>query len=355
MSRLQSLPHLPGILSTADLARTAEWIASLQMPNGMIPWFPDGHCDPWNHVETAMALDVMGLHDAARHAYRWMAEIQRADGSWHNYYLPDGSVEDAKLDSNVVAYVAAGVWHHWLCTRDTKSVRAIWPMVRNAVSWVLDHQRPDGTVLWAREVDGTPWDYALLTGCSSIRHALHCGAALAAVVGDPQPHWRGAADAIDTVINTDLAAFEPKDRWAMDWYYPVLTGAMTGVVAKARLASGWDDFVLEARGVRCVSDEQWVTAAETSECAIAHCAVGDRETASQLLVWTTAHRAEDGSYFTGIVYPTDPNRRLEHFPAGERSAYTAAAVILAADAISNPSPASRVFTHDAARATSPLR
>ena len=29
----------------------------------MIPWFPGGHCDPWNHVECAMALDVVGLHD----------------------------------------------------------------------------------------------------------------------------------------------------------------------------------------------------------------------------------------------------------------------------------------------------
>ena len=43
----------------------------------MIPWFPGGHCDPWNHVETAMALDVGGLHAAAERAYEWLVGIQR--------------------------------------------------------------------------------------------------------------------------------------------------------------------------------------------------------------------------------------------------------------------------------------
>ena len=32
----------------------------------MIPWFPGGHCDPWNHVETTMALDVAGFHSGRR-------------------------------------------------------------------------------------------------------------------------------------------------------------------------------------------------------------------------------------------------------------------------------------------------
>ena len=38
------------------------------------------------------------------------------------------------------------------------------------------------------------------------------------------------------VIRTEPEAFEPKDRWAMDWYYPVLGGALSARTAKARLA-----------------------------------------------------------------------------------------------------------------------
>ena len=145
----------------------------------MIPWFPGGHCDPWNHVESAMALDVGGLHHEAEDAYEWLAAVQRDDGSWHNYYWPDGSVEEPKLDTNVCAYVATGVWHHWRCTWDRAFLDHLWPTVERALDWVLSLRRADGLALWAIEADGTrPWDYALLTGTSSIQHALRCGHAL---------------------------------------------------------------------------------------------------------------------------------------------------------------------------------
>ena len=51
----------------------------------------------------------------------------------------------------------------------------------------------------------------------------------------------------------------------MDWYYPVLGGALRGAAAAERLARGWDTFVVPGLGVRCVSDQPWVTVAETCE------------------------------------------------------------------------------------------
>lgn len=333
------LPDIPGVLTADEVAQTARSIASLQLPSGMIPWFPDGHCDPWNHVETAMALDVAGMHDHAERAYLWLVGIQLRNGSWWNYYLPDGSVEEAKLDTNVCAYIATGAWHHWLCTGDRQFVDRLWPSVRRALDWVLSMRRPDGTILWARNAADTPWDYALLSGSASISHALRCGAALAALAGEPRPDWSNAAARLAALVAHRPEVFEPKERWAMDWYYPVLTGADTGESAKARLAEGWEVFAMEGKGVRCVSDEPWITASETAECAIAHAAIGDVSTATDLLAWTRPHRRDDGAYWTGIVYPSEVR-----FPADETSAYTGAAVILAADAICGASPAARLFT-----------
>ena len=335
---MSRIPHLDGVLTADEVVESAQAIARLQLDTGMIPWFVGGHCDPWNHVETAMALDVAGMHAEAERAYEWLVDIQRPDGSWWNYYLPDGSVEEAKLDTNVCAYVATGVWHHWLCTWDRGFVDHLWPTVERAVDWVLGMRKTNGTPLWARTEDDTPWDYALLTGSSSIMHALRCASNLASLINEPRPDWSAAADVIAAVVANEPDAFEPKTRWAMDWYYPVLTGAMTGEQAKARLAEWWPEFVMEGKGVRCVSDEPWVTASETAECSIAHAVIGDVATATDLLAWTRSHRLHDGSYWTGIVYPS-----LERFPDGETSAYTAAAVILAADAITGASAASNVF------------
>jgi hypothetical protein len=338
VSSRPALPAIDDVLGADEVAESAASIAALQRPSGMIPWYPGGHCDPWNHVETAMALDVAGRHTEAERAYEWLVRVQRPDGSWFNYYLDGDEVEDAKLDTNVCAYLATGVWHHWLITGDLAFVEHLWPTVRRAIDWVLTLQTAQGQILWAREVDELPWQYALLTGSSSICHALDCARRLAALLGVGAPRWDAAQRALERVIRTEPGAFEPKERWAMDWYYPVLCDVVVGRAAEQRLGRSWSTFVMPGRGVRCVSDEPWVTAAETAECAIAHAAVGDKATATQLLDWTRAHRHADGSYWTGLVYPDEVV-----FPIGERTAYTAAAVILAADAISGTSPASGIF------------
>ena len=348
---MSSIPDIPGVLSAGDVITSGAHLASLQTASGMIPWFPGGHTDPWNHVESAMALDVAGFHVEAERAYEWLADIQRQDGSWHNYYLPDGerddTVEETKLDTNVCAYVATGVWHHWRCTGDRSFVDNLWPTVERALDWVLGLRRDDGLVLWATEADGSrPWEYALLTGSASIQHALRCGAETGQATGSPRPDWVEAADVMCAMIASRPDAFEPKTRWAMDWYYPVLTGAIDSDAAKIRMADGWPTFSMETRGVRCVSDEPWVTASETAEASLAYAAMGDFATATDLLAWTRAHRLDNGAYLTGLVYPDQII-----FPADEHSSYTAAAVILAADAISGASPASDLFVPAALRAT----
>ncbi len=342
---MRVVPDISGVLSSNEVIASAEHLASLQTSSGMIPWFPGGHCDPWNHVESAMALDVAGFHSEAERAYEWLADIQRPDGSWHNYYTIDEPssalhVEDNKLDTNVCAYIATGVWHHWRCTGDRNFVDNMWPTVQLALDWVLAQRRPDGLPIWAVEPTARPWDYALLTGTCSIQHALRCGAAAGVATGSARPDWVDAADLMCAIIAHEPSSFEPKTRWAMDWYYPVLTGATVGEAAKVRLADGWPTFAMESLGVRCVSDEPWVTASETAEASLAFAAIGDVATATDLLMWTRPHRLDSGAYLTGIVHPSGIV-----FPAGEHSSYTAAAVILAADAITGASGASDLFVN----------
>jgi len=332
------VPCVPGVISAAQVSQTGATIAELQLDSGMIPWFPGGHADPWNHVEAAMALATAGLTSEAERAYQWLLDRQRPDGSWHNYYLADG-IEDPKLDVNCVAYIATGIWHHYLTTGDRDFARSAFPAVDAALEFVLDLQTRRGEILWARHPNGLPWSYALLTGSSSISHSLACGLELAALLGHTRPHWSVARDRLVSTIVDCPDAFEPKDRWAMDWYYPVLVGAVTGDDGLKLLWSRWDEFVMEGRGVRCVSDQPWVTAAETCECAMAMLALGERQPALELFAGANALRDDDGAYFTGRVYPERIN-----YPEGERSSYTAAAVILTADALDGSNPTSSLFT-----------
>lgn len=327
-----------GLLTGDQVAATADAIAQWQLPSGMIPWVPGGHADPWNHVEAAMALASAGDLQAAERAYGWLQGLQHDDGSWHQYYTADG-VEQDKFDANVIAYVATGIWHHYLLTNDAGFVDEMFPMVERAIDWVFALQQPRGEVLWARHSDGTPWSFALLTGSSSIYHSARCALALAEVVKTDRSDWLDRTDRLGDVLRQQPeGAFAPKNRWAMDWYYPVLSGAVRGQPAVDRLAARRSTFYMDGLGIRCVGDRPWVTTAETSECAIAHLAIGDHEMAQTLFNTTWRLRDESGRYWTGEVHPEQV-----HFPGGEMSTYSSAAVLLANEALAAASPASRLF------------
>jgi len=202
----------------------------------------------------------------------------------------------------------------------------------------LRFQREDGSVLWSVDPDGRLGRYPLLTGSSSIHHALCCGVACAQELGFERPDWELSAGRLAYVVENLPHVFEPKGEFAMDWYYPVLGGALKDARAHRRMDEWWDTFVMPGLGVRCVSTGPWVTAAETAECALALDALGRRDEALSLLEWTRAHRCDDGSYVTGIVYP----ERVT-FPRGERTTYTAGAIILATDALSDCTAGAGLF------------
>ncbi|MBA3654691.1 MAG: prenyltransferase [Actinobacteria bacterium] len=326
------------MLSPAERAATALTIVADQQPDGLILWSPGGHADPWNHVEAAMALSLLEHRVEAERAYEWLARNQHRDGAWFNYYWAD-RVKDERRDTNVIAYAAVGVWHHFLLHKDTAFLEDMFAMVDAAIRYVLDLQQDTGEVLWCREPDGvTPGEYGLLTGSSSIYLSLRCAIAIAERVGDERPDWELAAGSLAHAIRRRPEVFADKSRWAMDWYYPVLCGALTGSDGRARLRDGWNEFVMPERGVRCVADRPWVTAAETAECVMALDAAGLDVEARTLFDWVQRYRYHDGAYWTGCVYPNG-----EYFPGDERSSYTAAAVLLADEALDGVSPTAGLF------------
>jgi hypothetical protein len=188
-----------------------------------------------------MALSACGLTEPARRAYQWLLDTQRPDGSWPRTTggpgaaRPDAVVDEA-AESHHAAYVAVGVWHEYLITGDRAFATLMWQTVRAAIDWTLDLQTPRGEVAWERDVAGRAGEFALLSGCSSILQGLRCALALADLADEPQPDWELAADLLGHVLASHPEAFADKSRFAMDWYYPVLGGALRN--RAGALASG---------------------------------------------------------------------------------------------------------------------
>ncbi|MFO7568367.1 MAG: hypothetical protein R6W75_01120 [Smithellaceae bacterium] len=326
-------------IKPVDIEQVASFIASLQKENGEIPWSAGGKTDPWDHIESAMGLSVAGYHREAKLAYQWLTTTQLACGSWWSE-TQDGAIINYTQETNFSAYMAVGVFHHYLITGDVQFLTAMWPAMSRGIQYAIQMQGPAGEIYWARNKEGVVDKMALLTGCSSIYMSIRCALAVADVLGIKRPGWQKAKSRLGEAICKRPDLFNMiKSRFSMDWYYPVLCGAIRGDEAKKRIDHLWDKFVVPDWGVRCVSDRPWVTMAETSELILTLTAIEDYTRAKAVFSWLSDKRYEDGSYWMGVTFPD-----AVIWPE-EKTGWTAAAVILAWDAINKITPAAHLFSH----------
>lgn len=333
---------------------TIDYIARTQEHDGAIPWYTGGALDPWDHVESAMGLTIGGRLDEAKQAYFWLATNQLPNGSWFAAYK-DGKVEDGtRAESNFVAYIATGVWHYYLITLDRDFLRTMWPTVSAAMEFVLRLQGDKGQIYWCEDTTLGIREDSLLTGCSSIYKSFECALHIATTISEEVPHWALARTRLGNAIARHPECFDrtwdSKSRYSMDWFYPVLTNVIEGKQARNHLRARWNEFVVGGLGCVCVNDEPWVTVAESCELVMALLAAGEYQKAVQLFSWLHQFRDDDGAYWTGYVHRDDVL-----WPE-EKPTWTAGAVLLAADALSNHTNAAHLFRNEsnlcAARAQS---
>jgi hypothetical protein len=164
--------------------------------------------------------------------------------------------------------------------------------------------------------------------------------AIADILGKKRLRWRKAMDKLGLAIKDRPDLFNMiKSRYSMDWYYPVLCGAITGEEAKRRITHLWEKFVVPEWGVRCVSDRPWVTMAETAEFILTLTAIEDNSRAKTIFNWLNDKRFSDGSFWMGVTFPDGVI-----WPE-EKTGWTAAAAMLAWDALNEITPAGKLFNH----------
>jgi hypothetical protein len=216
---------------------------------------------------------------------------------------------------------------HLVASGGDSDADELYPMVEAALDYVAEHERGSGAVPWSVGRDGVESPLRLLAGSSSLVSSLRHGAELASRLGHDGARWRAVSDRMAGEIVAREEGFADKSEFAMDWYYPVLTGVVTGEQASRRLGGGESGFVT-SDGVRCRSDRRWITSAETAEAAIAYVRAGDTEMARTLFSTLADKRLPNGGYLTGLVYP-----ERSEFPKGESTSYSDAAVLIAADVL----------------------
>lgn len=323
-----------------DINGVAAMIINAQRSTGEIPWCDGDKTDPWDLVEAIMGLTIGGYYKEARLSFDWMKRMQLEDGSWYASYK-NGVPEDETRDTNMSSYIAVGLFHYYLITGDKAFAESMWNTVCRGLDFALSLQAPGGEIYWAKSPEGVVDPMALLTGSSSVYMSLKCGLSLAKILGTDKPEWRTALHRLGDSINNRRHIFNvAKSRFSMDWFYPVLSGAMTGHSAEKRIEKYWKKFVVEGMGIRCVSDQPWVTVAETSEFVLALSAMGDDEKARIFYNWILDRKYDDGSYWCGFTFPD-----MVIWPE-DKLTWTNAVVMMAADALYGLTPAGSMFRHE---------
>ncbi len=323
------------LLAASEKDITKRWLAAQQKPDGEIPWTANGKMDPWDHVHSAMCLAAMGFRPAAKAAFRYCARTQEPTGGWAAERVA-GIVTNGTQESNHAAYLATGLWHLHFTRPDVDFLAELWPTLDRAIDFVVSMQEPSGAISWARDPSGKVWRAPLLAGSASIHGSLVCAIRIADHLGHDRPGWRHALSRLAGVLQDDMEVFANTDlpervgRYSMDWYYPILGGAVRGPAGRQRLLDpSWSGrFVEEGVGCRCVDDHPWYTVAETCELILALDVCDLTRRAREILSWLHAQRTEQGTYWTGMTHPDGII-----YPEGEQTTWTAGAVLLANDAV----------------------
>ena len=324
---------------TVDIEAITALIANTQRENGEIPWNPGAKTDPWDHVEAAIGLSIGGCFEAARKAYQWLANMQLKDGSWYSSYV-NSVPEDRTRESNMSSYLAVGLLHYYLMTGDSAFLKSMWQPLCGGIAFALSLQTPNGEIYWAISPEEKVDKMALLTGASSIFMSLKCALHIAHILGRSKPDWQSALIKLGDAIKNKTYLFNiTKSRFSMDWFYPILSGCITGDDAQKRIDTYWKKFVIRGQGVRCVSDEPWVTLAETSELALALAATGNIDLSRIVFNWIGDRKFDDGSYWCGFTCPD-----IIIWPE-DKITWSNAVVLMAADALYQLTSASHLFSH----------
>ena len=164
MSELQNISYYQDSIN---------FILDVQASDGSISWERNKKFDPWDHIESAMALTVAGEIEVAMKAFEWMQLHQEKEGGWFSEYK-SGQPSKKRMETNFAAYICVGIWHFYLVTKDIGFLEEYYPVLEKAMEFVTSMQTDSGDILWALNEKGSELDDALITGCSSIYKSLEC-------------------------------------------------------------------------------------------------------------------------------------------------------------------------------------
>lgn len=317
------------------------FVKSLQLKSGAIPSNQDGTHDPWDHIESIMALNFIHDKDSSELGFEWLINNQNADGSWFSKYEDIYPLEKNK-PTHFGPYIAVAALHFYKIYSDKTYLYYLWPTIESAINFSINIQNMKGTIPWSIDRKGNIENDYLLTGSSSILKSLECAIAISKILNQTKniSKWKKSYSLLKKAIIRPDGNFDlQKDRkkFSMDWYYPIISGCLDQTMNEFYVKKVFSDFYVNDIGVKCVKEEPWITVAESCEFIISLVISKKPKEAKRLLSDIINISDDDFIPYMGWQY------KEKIFWPNEKPSWTSAALILAADTVNSYTKAADLF------------
>ena len=332
------------ILKKSFFENIAKFIKSIQLESGAIPSNDDGSHDPWDHIESIMGLNFANEYESSKLAFDWLIKNQNQDGSWFSKYMDDIPIEKNK-PTHFAPYISVAALHFYKIFSDKEYLEYLWPSIESAINFSIKLQIQNGTIPWSVDKNQKIEEDFLLTGSSSILKSIECGIAISKIIKSTKnlEEWNNSYELLSKAIKNPSGKFDvlkDRRRFSMDWYYPILSGCLNDNQIFFYIDKIFKDFYIKEMGIKCVSEEPWVTVAETCEFIICLMISGRDEDAKKLLKDVINISDINGVPYMGWQYEENIFWPLE------RPSWTSAALIIAADSVMGLSKGKDLFLKD---------
>lgn len=306
------------------------YLLRLQLHHGGIPEHKDSFINPWNHIECCLALLLSGKTFAAKKGLSFLISQQHASGGWSTKIGDSNHSTPQFFECHHASYIFVLIYLDLSINQTTQLENSYENMFLAALDFVLTLQNSCGLFYWGKDTTSKIAKLYLKTANCNVYLGL-C-AALNCLERPAFQHLSMHIQTLKNAINNFKLAYinhqnlfdASKARYSMDSFYPILSGLSEQTESKKLLAKLFDNFIVEPLGCLCVSDEPWITFAETAELMIALSMLNKTPLAKQVLDWVLAHQdSSDGLFWMGYQY-----KQKVYWPK-EKPSWTAAALILA--------------------------
>ena len=307
----------------------------------------------WNYVWprdaswAAAAFAATGRHEESYEILKFLAAVQKDDGTWEARYKPDGSpvLDGREPQLDATGWFPWAVWFHTATAPGQGEYEAetLWPTVRRAADAAAASLGPGGLPPGGPDYWEIPTWRPNLGTAAPLRTGLRAASDLASRLRHEREarRYAGAAARLDAAIDREFAPhgyprttppgsgadaavnflappFAPPD--------PAVERAIEEALEKLRAPNGG---LLPGEKWRQEPTVAWTP--ETAFFALSAAASGDEETADRWLDWLADHRTSLGSFPEKVDGAGDPQAVA---PLG----WTGATVLLTLAAKEEPLP-----------------